>query len=199
MLEDCVWRFYLLIVYFKINELITSYNWSNALQTVRPTEVLAYFLAKSRCTCRKPETSYIINRSFNYFHSLLPRLLSFLLLYDTKLTPRFGKKVCKKRITLKYNWSIPVVVTVLAHLPPRSGSVPWLAKSRPYILSPSRIFCLHWVLGASWRTQSLIQGRGELGPALLNKNKPIATQNIVSINTVHLLLHHWLSHLAPLE
>lgn len=53
-----------------------------------------------------------------------------------------------------------------SHLPPRMGSAPWAAKSRPYKLSPSRIFCLHWVVGASWRTQSLTQGRGELGPGL---------------------------------
>lgn len=66
--------------------------------------------------------------------------------------------------------SCAVRKAVVSHLPPRMGSVPWLAKSRPNKLSPSRIFCLHCALGASWRTQSLIQGSGALGPGLLKQN-----------------------------
>lgn len=68
---------------------------------------------------------------------------------------------------------------LVPYLPPRIGSVPWLAKSRPYKLSPSRIFCLHCSLGASWRTQSLTQGRGELGPGLLKQNVHITQENAV--------------------
>lgn len=59
-----------------------------------------------------------------------------------------------------------VKIEVLSDLPPRIGSVPWFAKSSPYKLSPSMIFCLHWVPGASWRTQSRTQGKGEPGPGL---------------------------------
>lgn len=60
------------------------------------------------------------------------------------------------------------------YLPPSSGSAPpWLLKSSPYMLIPSRILCLHWVWGASCSTHSLTQGSGELGPGL--KHSPFKT------------------------
>lgn len=39
--------------------------------------------------------------------------------------------------------SIPALATAVSDLPPRIGSGPWFVKSRPYRLSPSRIFCRH--------------------------------------------------------
>lgn len=42
-----------------------------------------------------------------------------------------------------YKSSIPAVATAVSDLPPRIGSGPWFVKSRPYRLSPSRIFCRH--------------------------------------------------------
>lgn len=70
------------------------------------------------------------------------------------------------------------------YLPPRMGSAPWAAKSRPYKLSPSRIFCLHWAVGASWRMQSLTQGRGALGPGL-------SKQNVNKTQCHHSCCHCW--------
>lgn len=81
-----------------------------------------------------------------------------------------------------------------SYLPPRIGSVPWFAKSRPYKLSPSRIFCLHWVPGASWRTQSRTQGRGELGPGLKKNHAEMTLTTFCESCCFHLFFkscHHW--------
>lgn len=66
----------------------------------------------------------------------------------------------------------------VSYLPPSSGSAPpWLLKSRPYMLIPTRILCLHLFWGASWRMHSLTHGSGELGPGLThhraNQNQSI--------------------------
>lgn len=83
----------------------------------------------------------------------------------------------------------------------------------PYKLSPSRIFCLHWVVGASWRTQSLIQGRGELGPGLSKNTRKTKerrkekihkpgqrlhchNQNYVHLHLLALTWHHWSSRMS---
>lgn len=96
--------------------------------------------------------------------------------------------------------SIPAVAAAVSDLPPRIGSGPWFVKSRPYRLSPSRIFCRHWAPGASWRTQSLTQGRGELGPGLADQtNKIHVTQNVPAETASWPAAFRFLSHLAPLE
>lgn len=101
---------------------------------------------------------------------------------------QFGGKVPVVEMYYKLQPSMFGLISFLdralvPYLPPRIGSVPWLAKSRPYKLSPSRIFCLHCSLGASWRTQSLTQGRGELGPGLLKQNVHITQENAVFLTT----------------
>ena len=58
----------------------------------------------------------------------------------------------------------------LSYFPPRTGSAPWPEKSIPYMFSPIRILCLHWLLGASSWTHSFIQGSGALGPGLWDSN-----------------------------
>lgn len=87
----------------------------------------------------------------------------------------------EEKVKNEWHWrtsliSIGFMPQTDAHLPPRIGSVPWLAKSRPYRLSPNKIFSLHWVLGASCRTQSLTQDRGELGPGLFENRRYIFVQ-----------------------
>lgn len=178
---------------------ITSCKWCSVRPNIHPRHVLVCVHARSRRTCGKIRRVLLILENVPLIKTRTRHLLLYYTVAFMAETPIRGCRSDKEAVLIsRVRLGDTAREEQFSYLPPRMGSAPWAAKSRPYKLSPSRIFCLHWAVGASWRMQSLTQGRGELGPGLskphINKGERhhwCCRSPKDSFTSLWLTLHRW--------